>query len=566
MKSILLALTLFCVLLPHSCTKDIAGNSTQTGNPAVVGTLYEPDGHTPAANATVTVRKRNSLADTSGSGPSINVLAVTTNDSGKFSIDSIQDGLYSIEATKDTNAVLIDSVSITAKDTVRLGPDTLRPTGKIVGVIKLAEGGDPRKVFIQAYDIDRFGLVNADGSFAFSRLARGTYHLRFTPALQDYDVLEMPGVKVGADSVTDLDTVEMPFSGIPVPRNVKINYDTLKQIVTLTWSKEDTSNVEGYNIYRRNSGDAFGKIPLYSIRGGWDSCFSDSTVLQDMTYEYKVISLDKTDVEGMSSEIVSVNTATPLRLIRTIQPPRSPNKIVVKPISGLIYVLCWDSVLVIDSLGTRVSCFLPSPLTDGIGCNLGDSLFTVFMGANIIKIWDPLDSLCGSWVFSDSFKVMYTAPTPRLNVRALGNADVCVYDEKDVIVYSSLGTIKNQHIFPDGILLKEVKSEDTVFVYDSIQQKYELLNKDWQPFAQFTPPLGIYNKDQRCCSYNDSIIVISGSSWTLLGGALSWVNINTGALVARLKEDPTTFDIDHNKRIFVNGSGSTIKIYDGRIP
>ena len=196
---------------------DHAGDGSQTGNAAVVGKLYLPDGHTPAAHATLHLRKKSTLADTSGASlPKVladTTATVTTNDTGGFAIDSINPGLYVIEGAKDSDVVLIDSVRVQSLDsTVTLPPDTLKPAGALKGLIYLSEGGDPRKVFILAFGIDRFAGVNADGSFKFSNLAEGKYDLRLISSLDNYGVLDTFGIPIISADTTNMDTIRLPFT------------------------------------------------------------------------------------------------------------------------------------------------------------------------------------------------------------------------------------------------------------------------------------------------------------------------------------------------------------------
>ncbi|MBD3392019.1 MAG: hypothetical protein GF418_08095, partial [Chitinivibrionales bacterium] len=146
-------LSVGCIALYLCCTTDspTAGNSSESGNGIVAGILYEPDGTGFAAGIPVKIRPKNTLADTAGFGGLTKRLAdtmtVTTDDSGRFVFDTTLDtGTYVIEAISGNNAVLIDSVVV--QDTVNLPPDTLEPVGAIKGVIRLSEGGDPRKVFV----------------------------------------------------------------------------------------------------------------------------------------------------------------------------------------------------------------------------------------------------------------------------------------------------------------------------------------------------------------------------------------------------------------------------------
>jgi len=217
----------------------------------VVGIVYKSDGHTPAANAKVTIRLRKTLADTSKAhlfkraAAAADTAAVVTDTAGHFSIDSIDTGLYVIEANSgDTTKALKDSVHVVNKDSSLTVNDTLKPVGNITGTVILSEGGDPRKVFILAYGINRFAEPDSNGRFAFDSLAEAHYDLRVISTLDNYGVLDTTRIPVISKQTTSLDSLRLPFTGIPTPKNVTISYDTLNQIVTLIWSKADTALVK----------------------------------------------------------------------------------------------------------------------------------------------------------------------------------------------------------------------------------------------------------------------------------------------------------------------------------
>ena len=82
---VLVAVSLF---LAVRCTpSSVAGNGTQTGNPAMIGILYQPDGHTPAVNAAVQfIHSENVPGLTSKKATAI-AYSTVTNSSGQYSAD-----------------------------------------------------------------------------------------------------------------------------------------------------------------------------------------------------------------------------------------------------------------------------------------------------------------------------------------------------------------------------------------------------------------------------------------------------------------------------------------------
>ena len=230
LKTIYPLLIAALVLARCNCSPTVAGNGSQTPN-SVVGILYQPDGKTPAKGVRVHIRPQKTLADTTGAGlpKRLAVLAavdsVVTDNTGRYAFDTtIDTGTFVIEAASGNNAVLIDSVAVKNKAvTDSIAPDTLKPAGALKGVIYLSEGGDPRKVFVLAFGIDRFAKVNVDGSFKFSGLAEAKYDLRLISGLDNYGVLDTTAILVRSADTTNLDTLKLPFTGIPTPKNVKIS-------------------------------------------------------------------------------------------------------------------------------------------------------------------------------------------------------------------------------------------------------------------------------------------------------------------------------------------------------
>ena len=317
-KLVLAVCAIFCLILMH-CSPVASDGGTHTGN-ALVGKLYISGGNSPARGVKVKIRQKSSLADTSDIGAAkrlADTASVVTDDSGIFMFDTTLDtGIYVIEALSGNDAVFIDSVAVKNKKvTDTLPPDTLKPTGAIKGIIKLSEGGDPRKVFVLAFGIDRFARINADGSFKFSALAEGKYDLRLISSLDNYGVLDTPNVAVTSAETTDVKTIELPFTGIPTPKNVKISYDTLKQIVILNWDKADTSFVSGYNVYRRHYDSGMVKLNTAQLK---DTTFSDSTALQNNSYAYQIKALDKGGNEGLLSSSADVAIVSAYQIIDTL--------------------------------------------------------------------------------------------------------------------------------------------------------------------------------------------------------------------------------------------------------
>jgi hypothetical protein len=337
---------------------------TESGNARLVGTLYEFDGKTPAAGVDVVIRPKHSLGDTSGNEmvkqTSPGHYAIT-DEKGMFAFDtSLENGIYIIEAISGSDAVLIDSVVLKEGDILlTLSPRSLKPAGALQGIVKLTEGGDPRKVFVLIYGIDRFSRVGADGSFSINNLAEADYDLRIVSSLDNYGVIDTADIPVVAGKTTDFGIVVLPFIGIPVVKNITITYDTLMQNVALAWDRVEPKLVSGYQVYRRNT-DSNSVLTRINSASLTDTLYKDTTARQGFNYEYKVKVVDVKGNEGGLSNGVNVkivSTYEPIKIIETQQ--ESPRKSCFVLADSKIYVGGWGNkrIQIIDTAGRSIGFF-----------------------------------------------------------------------------------------------------------------------------------------------------------------------------------------------------------------
>jgi formylglycine-generating enzyme required for sulfatase activity len=309
----------FCALLKCSSSTSsvdgFAGNSTLVGNPVVAGLFFGPDGMTPVPNAAVYIRSCGEMidplkptpADTGIVEPNSATTISYTDGNGRYAIDSLDTGMYVIEATSGNNRALIDSVHITETDiTTTLPPHTLKPAGAIKGEIYLAEGGDAHNVFVLASGMDRFAQVNTDGTFIFKGLAEGNFDLRIIPIIKDYGVIDTFGISVKSADTTDVGILKLPHMDILAPTNLQIGYDTLRQAVQLAWTAAATNSINGYTIYRAAKGQKLlllTQIPLSKTT----TTFIDTAVNVGQTYRYCVVSRMPS---GEESHILDIDADT----------------------------------------------------------------------------------------------------------------------------------------------------------------------------------------------------------------------------------------------------------------
>ncbi len=297
-----------------------AGTATETENVAIVGMLYQSDGTAPAQGAQVVLRTYQSLADTfqnaepQGSGQSSGVVTIADAD-GRFVIDTVNAGLYTIEAQNDNELALIDSVRVTQNDDTLHVSDTLQAPGAITGRVRLSGNADPRSVFILGFGINRFVMPDTNGFFTFDSLAPATYDLRILPRNDTYPVRDIHDIFVQSGDVTSLDTIVISRYGIPPPKGVRLDYDSCMQIVTLSWYGQDTEkNIRGYNVFRRHIDSVYFKRIASALP---DTMYKDSSLAQGETYEYSVAALDSMNRTGTKSSVHAITAKSAYTYIKT---------------------------------------------------------------------------------------------------------------------------------------------------------------------------------------------------------------------------------------------------------
>jgi hypothetical protein len=183
----LLGLTCTAAFLHCAPMKPEAGNSSQTGNPAVAAMLYNPGG-SPAVHAKVRFCPHNyNPQPDSGVGT---VDSTLTDANGNYIITLSAGSTYTITASSDSGMAYKDSITAIKGDTVRPDPDTLRPAGTIKGIVLLENGGDPTTVYILFMGTRTFTMPDALGNFTSDSMAGGTYRVRVLTTTQNYKTLD----------------------------------------------------------------------------------------------------------------------------------------------------------------------------------------------------------------------------------------------------------------------------------------------------------------------------------------------------------------------------------------
>jgi sugar lactone lactonase YvrE len=293
------------VLSNVNCARVVSDSGTETGNPSVSAMLYNPGG-SPASHAKVKFYPIRYNPRTGGLSKALTAVveSTVTNAQGNYTA-KLDSGAYNVLASSDSGVVYQDSIAVAKDSTIHPPADTLKAPGAIRGRVRLQPGDDARTAIILFLGTNTWGTPDDSiGTFTVANMAEGTYRVRFLTTLDAYAPKDtVLSVTAGRTDSLGHDIV-LQYTGIPVVSGLAINYDTLKQIVTLTWNKPITGRkVAGYNIYRKELDSA----SFATIKSGVkDTVYSDSTGVQDLTYEYRVTAVDTNGTEGVKSAGVQV--------------------------------------------------------------------------------------------------------------------------------------------------------------------------------------------------------------------------------------------------------------------
>lgn len=287
------------------CSKDngpvnLGGGSSESGNALVTGHLYNAD-KTPAVNATVQLVKTTHNPQAG----QVIVAQTTTNATGEYRFETLAKDVYNVFGQGAQGVSYRDSVEIT-EDTL-LPPDTLKASGSLSGVVKLVPNNDSGQIFIILLGTNYYtSPSDTHGNFTIPSMAQGKYRAIVLTTNPGYMAVDTELTFISGQALVMRDTVKLNSTVIPAPTGFVISYDTLHQLVALTWNKSDTSRVKGYNIYRQHLDST---RTVLNGKPVLDTFYVDSSGIQDETYFYTVVAIGIDSKEGLGA------TGNPVKVI-----------------------------------------------------------------------------------------------------------------------------------------------------------------------------------------------------------------------------------------------------------
>jgi len=231
------------------CGTDIAGNSSEVGNPTVTGRLYMPDGVTPAPAAKVQFIEINYVNTSATDTGNAMYPTVFTDDNGIFHAPKSLQGTYNILAKQDDNRAFIDSVVLDGKSRT-LPAETLKPAGSLTGKVTVQVQHNPQIASIAV--LGTLSRVNAgpDGFFSIQDIAEGRYTLAISAQADGYITTYFRFVIVSGQNDTLQNYLPVIYTGIPVIENIAAIYNPDLDAVELSWDSTRYMGFDNYSIYR----------------------------------------------------------------------------------------------------------------------------------------------------------------------------------------------------------------------------------------------------------------------------------------------------------------------------
>lgn len=214
----------------------IGGSGDETSTVA----FYRPDGK-PAAGARVMIY---GSADT-GASPRDQVIADSR---GSVDLPVLDKGFYNLVVREDGTAIFQDSL-FSNGERILAASDTLRATGVLVGRLRVQPQHSPRIAWVHLLGAGKYLNVDDSGFFRMEGVPQGRFTMAALTRLSHYTPT-FKEVRAVSDSVVDVGTIELVYTGLPVVQNLEARFDTLAGRVFLRWDSLSLRAKWHYRVLR----------------------------------------------------------------------------------------------------------------------------------------------------------------------------------------------------------------------------------------------------------------------------------------------------------------------------
>jgi hypothetical protein len=269
----------FCLVLLAGCFRTENSQGPTTPIPPTSsghwGRLFLPDGK-PAANANVRlipVSYSSASVEADSNGPFI----TQCDSDGVFRIPLRSDGPFNILG--DLNGLVSFQGPVRLEgDTGMIAPDTLGKPAVATGVVSLEPGDILGLATVKIPGTFHRAETDSLGRFAIPGLAEGKYTIRIHSQTEAYATEEKSFEIIKGRETVSLDTIRLPFAGIPSPRGLRGFYDPQSGSVSITWDEVASPPRAAYYLYRWEdtaTDRPSGPLAIVSDNGFVDNVFTD---------------------------------------------------------------------------------------------------------------------------------------------------------------------------------------------------------------------------------------------------------------------------------------------------
>lgn len=271
----LLALLVLTVPLLWSCngeSRSLSGTNDETITSLAV--IYRLDGK-PAAGARVMVY---APGDTQSAPRAQGIV----DDEGHVSLPQrLPAGSWNL-MVRDAGGTALFQDSLPSDGTkLTILTDTLRRIGKVVGRVRVQPQDKPTIAWVQLLGAGRYANVDDSGRFAFDSVPSGrltlaalTLQTQYTPTFR--------AAPLRPDSILDLGTIDMIYTGVPMVTGVKAVWDSASATVTVRWDSVPERGLLGFRVFR---GTAIDPDQLYQVAFVTSGCSWTDTLFRGIAYE-----------------------------------------------------------------------------------------------------------------------------------------------------------------------------------------------------------------------------------------------------------------------------------------
>jgi hypothetical protein len=300
MRCPLLIIILLSIL---SCSKDLAGPTTEQGNPQIAAVIIDSLWH-PVADIPVYLLVIQQNDDTLQNEQVLptNAIRISVSKStsdGKCTFSNLASGNYRLVATDSLRNLSVTSKNIqlqAVSDTSYFDTLVLQKPGIIKGVVTRSLASSNQQLqngFIQIRirELEQFFITDPTGNYTFYNLPYGAYSIYYY-APDGFYTSRVDSIIVTPGKTTIIDTVKLnPYERrLPPPADFHSQFDTTNALLHLFWTEVKIPSLRYYEL-ERNCDEQDSLYRKWKIKG---TSFTDTlnAIPDGIRLSYVIRSID----------------------------------------------------------------------------------------------------------------------------------------------------------------------------------------------------------------------------------------------------------------------------------